>query len=141
MDANELMRKITHLETEITEHRMRSDAFKTNFERIKSEHARVQQENDRLQRELTEHRENWRATEDRFQDTVAQERKEKDVLLAECEELRSQVMTPHRLELLKHQIAEDLARTHKERLDVVEQELESYKRFGLKINIATYLEL
>jgi hypothetical protein len=67
-----------------------------------------------LQRELTEHRENWRATEDRFQDTVAQERKEKDVLLAECEELRSQVMTPHRLELLKHQIAEDLARTHKE---------------------------
>jgi hypothetical protein len=90
---------------------------------------------------LTEHRENWRATEDRFQDTVAQERKEKDVLLAECEELRSQVMTPHRLELLKHQIAEDLARTHKERLDVVEQELESYKRFGLKINIATYLEL
>jgi hypothetical protein len=45
MDANELMRKITHLETEITEHRMRSDAFKTNFERIKSEHARVQQAN------------------------------------------------------------------------------------------------
>ncbi|XP_062508124.1 centrosomal protein of 83 kDa-like [Corticium candelabrum] len=127
MDANELMRKITHLETEVTEHRMRSDAFKTNFDRLKVEHSQLNEENERLQKEISESREIHRSGEDRLQQLIARERREKEVAMAECDELRSQIITPHRLELIKHQLVENLERTYKERTDMVERELEVYK--------------
>uniref|UniRef100_A0A673M9J1 Centrosomal protein of 83 kDa n=1 Tax=Sinocyclocheilus rhinocerous TaxID=307959 RepID=A0A673M9J1_9TELE len=115
------------LQKMLIDERMRCENHKTNYQTLKVEHTRLQDEYTRAQSELK------RLLSDR---QVAQEKQQ--LLLAELggelldktrelEELRLQVLTPQRLELLKAQVQQELEAPIRERFNKLQEEAENYR--------------
>ncbi|CAM9873965.1 unnamed protein product [Lampetra fluviatilis] len=127
LGASSLLCPETEMQKMLMDERMRCEHHKTNYRTLKEEHTRLQDESLRTQAELKRVVTDMQSLQERFQLMVTELRGELLDKTREIEELRSQVPTPQRLELLKAQIQQELELPMRERLRRQEEEAERYR--------------
>ncbi|KAK3526243.1 hypothetical protein QTP70_020396 [Hemibagrus guttatus] len=117
----------TELQKMLIDERMRCENHKTNYQTLKAEHTRLQSEYTQLQGELKRMLSEKQAGQEKLQLLLADMRGEVLDKTRELEELRLQVMTPQRLELLKAQVQQEMEVPIMERFNKLEEEAEKYR--------------
>nr|XP_022301785.1 centrosomal protein of 83 kDa-like isoform X1 [Crassostrea virginica] len=117
----------TELQKLLADERMRSQMHKTNYEQLKEEHKRLQDEFAHLEEEIKRTVEESKIVQEKYKTMYEQARRELGEKSAQIEEIRTSVITPQRLEIIRTQVTEDISKTYKERYHKQEQELEEYR--------------
>ncbi|XP_067860757.1 centrosomal protein of 83 kDa [Heptranchias perlo] len=117
----------TELQKMLIDERMRCEHHKTNYQTLKAEHTRLQDEYTKAQHELKRLLMDKQSTQEKFHLLLAELRGELLDKTREQEELKMQVLTPQKLELLKAQIQQDLEAPMRERFRRQEEEAERYR--------------
>uniref|UniRef100_A0A8C4HSD7 Centrosomal protein of 83 kDa n=1 Tax=Dicentrarchus labrax TaxID=13489 RepID=A0A8C4HSD7_DICLA len=107
--------------------RMKCENHRTNYQTLKAEHASLQDEFTRAQGELKRLLSDRQAQQEKLQLLLAELRGELLDKTRELEELRLQVMTPQRLELLRAQVQQEMEAPVRERFNKLEEETEKYR--------------
>ncbi|KAL7857835.1 hypothetical protein AOLI_G00179370 [Acnodon oligacanthus] len=115
------------LQKMLIDERMRCENHKTNYQTLKAEHTRLQDEYARVQSELKRMLSEKQAGQEKLQLLLAELRGELLDKTRELEELKLQVMTPQRLELLKAQVQQEMEAPIRERFSKLEEEAEKYR--------------
>ncbi|XP_067110558.1 centrosomal protein of 83 kDa isoform X2 [Osmerus mordax] len=115
------------LQKMLIDERMRCENHKTNYQALKAEHTRLQDEFTRGQSELKRLLSDKQAGQERLQLLLAELRGELLDKTRELEELRVQVLTPQRLELLRAQVQQEMEAPVRERFNRLEEETEKYR--------------
>ncbi|XP_041350468.1 centrosomal protein of 83 kDa-like isoform X2 [Gigantopelta aegis] len=113
----------TELQKLLADERLRSEQHKTNYQQLKLEHARLQDEYMQLQIEVKRTIEESRIVKENYKTLLDQTRAELAETQTEVEELRSKVMTPQKLEILKMQLLDEVERTYRDKFQKQEQEM------------------
>uniref|UniRef100_A0A8D0L9U3 Centrosomal protein 83 n=1 Tax=Sphenodon punctatus TaxID=8508 RepID=A0A8D0L9U3_SPHPU len=111
----------------LIDERMRCEHHKTNYQTLKAEHTRLQDEYTKSQNELKRLLVEKQTIHDKFQLLLAELRGELLDKTRELEELKMQVITPQKLELLKAQIQHELEMPMRERFRKLDEEVEKYR--------------
>ncbi|XP_037243763.1 centrosomal protein of 83 kDa isoform X1 [Falco rusticolus] len=111
----------------LIDEKMRCEHHKANYQTIKAEHLRLQEEYTKSQDELKRLLVEKQTVHDKFQFLLAEYREELLGKTQELEKLKMQVLTPQKLELLKAQIQQDLESPMTERYQKLENEVEKYR--------------
>ncbi|XP_050412779.1 centrosomal protein of 83 kDa [Patella vulgata] len=117
----------TELQKMLSDERMRSEQHKTNYQQLKSEHSRLQDEYMHLQNEVRTTIEESRIVQEKYKTMYDQTRQELAERMAEIEDLKTKVISPQRLEILKMQVIEDLEVTYREKYQHQEQEIDEHR--------------
>ncbi|XP_078276165.1 centrosomal protein of 83 kDa [Rhinoraja longicauda] len=117
----------SELQKMLIDERMRCEHHKNNYQTLKAEHTRLQNEYTKSQNELTRMLTDKQSTQEKFQLLLAELRGELLDKTREQEELKMQIVTPQKLELLKAQIQQDLEAPMRERFRKQEEEAERYR--------------
>ncbi|XP_064417934.1 centrosomal protein of 83 kDa [Latimeria chalumnae] len=117
----------TELQKMLIDERMRCEHHKTNYQTLKAEHTRLQDEYAKGQNELKRLLVDKQTVNDKFQLLLAELRGELLDKTRELEELKIQVLTPQKLELLKAQIQQELEAPMRERFHKLDEEVEKYR--------------
>ncbi|XP_041057787.1 centrosomal protein of 83 kDa isoform X1 [Carcharodon carcharias] len=117
----------TELQKMLIDERMRCEHHKTNYQTLKVEHTRLQDEYTKAQHELKRLHMDKQSTQEKFQLLLAEMHGELLDKTREQEELKMQVLTPQKLELLKAQIQQELEAPMRERFRTQEEETEKYR--------------
>ncbi|KAJ8381516.1 hypothetical protein SKAU_G00022940, partial [Synaphobranchus kaupii] len=115
------------LQKMLIDERMRCEHHKTNYQTLKAEHTRLQTEYTRAEDELRRLLGDKQVAQDRQQLLLAELQGELLDKTRELEELRMQVLTPQKLELLRAQIQQELEGPVRERFNKLEEETEKYR--------------
>ncbi|XP_043092100.1 centrosomal protein of 83 kDa isoform X2 [Puntigrus tetrazona] len=115
------------LQKMLIDERMRCENHKTNYQTLKAEHTRLQDEYTRAQSELKRLLGDRHVSQEKQQLLMAELRGELLDKTRELEELRLQVLTPQRLELLKAQVQQELEAPIRERFNKLQEEAENYR--------------
>ncbi|KAM9388157.1 LOW QUALITY PROTEIN: centrosomal protein of 83 kDa [Phaethornis superciliosus] len=118
---------LKELEKLLVDERMRCEHHKTNYQTLKSEHLRLQEEYTKSQDELKRLLVEKETVHDRFQQLLAEYQEELLGKTQELEKLKMQVLTPQKLELLTAQIQQELESPMTERYQKLENEVEKYR--------------
>lgn len=111
----------------LIDERLRCEHHKTNYQTLKAEHTRLQDEYIKSQNELKRLLNEKQTHQEKFQlllEDLKGELLEKTKLL---EEIKLQVLTPQKLELLRAQIQQELETPMKERFRNLDEEVEKYR--------------
>lgn len=111
----------------LIDEKMRCEHHKANYQTIKAEHIRLQEEYTKSQDELKRLLVEKQTVHDKFQLLLAEYREELLGKTQELEKLKMQVLTPQKLELLKAQIQQELESPMAERYRKLENEMEKYR--------------
>ncbi|KAK1789540.1 hypothetical protein P4O66_015460, partial [Electrophorus voltai] len=111
----------------LIDERMRGENHKTNYQTLKAEHTRLQDEYTRAQSECKRLLNEKQAGQEQLQLLLADLRGQLLDKTRELEELRLQVVTPQRLELLKAQVQQEMEAPIRERFSKLEEEAEKYR--------------
>ncbi|XP_044310880.1 centrosomal protein of 83 kDa isoform X2 [Varanus komodoensis] len=111
----------------LIDERMRCEHHKTNYQTLKAEHTRLLDEYTKSQNELKQLLHEKQTVHDKFQLLLAELQGELLDKTREVEELKMQVVTPQKLELLKAQIQHDLETPVRERFRKLDEEVEKYR--------------
>ncbi|XP_039214140.1 centrosomal protein of 83 kDa isoform X2 [Crotalus tigris] len=111
----------------LIDERMRCEHHKTNYQTLKAEHTRLLDEYTKSQSELKQLLHEKQTVHDKFQLLLAELRGELLDKTREVEELKSQVITPQKLELLKAQIQHEFDTPMRERFCKLDEEVEKYR--------------
>ncbi|KAM9824309.1 centrosomal protein of 83 kDa [Neosynchiropus ocellatus] len=111
----------------LTDERMKSETHRTNYETLKAEHTSLQNEFTLAQNELKRLLKDKQAQHESMQLLIAELRTEQMDRNRELSELRLQVMTPQRLEMLRAQVQLDMEGPVRERFAKLEEENEKYR--------------
>ncbi|XP_019633457.1 PREDICTED: centrosomal protein of 83 kDa-like [Branchiostoma belcheri] len=117
----------TELQKMLTDEKMRSEQHKTNYETLKAEHTRLQDEHILLQEQLRGLRESHTSVQAECQTLIAQARLEVSQKIALIEELKSQVMSSQRLEMIRVQVREEVEGPYRERISKLDGELDKLR--------------
>ncbi|XP_051974656.1 centrosomal protein of 83 kDa [Xyrauchen texanus] len=115
------------LQKMLIDERMRCENHKTNYQTLKAEHTRLQDEYTRAQNELKRLLGERQVTQEKQQLLLAEMRGELLDKTRELEELKLQVPTPQRLELLRAQVQQELEAPIRERFNKLQEEAENYR--------------
>uniref|UniRef100_A0A672QZ20 Centrosomal protein 83 n=1 Tax=Sinocyclocheilus grahami TaxID=75366 RepID=A0A672QZ20_SINGR len=115
------------LQKMLIDERMRCENHKTNYQTLKVEHTRLQDEYTRAQSELKRLLSDRQVAQEKQQLLLAELRGELLDKTRELEELRLQVLTPQRLELLKAQVQQEMEAPIRERFNKLQEEAENYR--------------
>ncbi|KAM9845950.1 centrosomal protein of 83 kDa isoform 1-T1 [Aulostomus maculatus] len=115
------------LQKMLIDERMKSENHRTNYQTLKAEHSSLQDEFTRAQGELKRLLSDRQAQQEKTQLLLAELRGELLDKTREVEELRMQVMTPQRLELLRAQVQQEMEGPVRERFNKLEEETEKYR--------------
>ncbi|XP_009585261.1 PREDICTED: centrosomal protein of 83 kDa [Fulmarus glacialis] len=107
----------------LIDEKMRCEHHKANYQTIKAEHLRLQEEYTKSQDELKRLLVEKQTVHDKFQFLLAEYREELLGKTQELEKLKMQVLTPQKLELLKAQLESPMT----ERYRKLENEVEKYR--------------
>ncbi|XP_028256680.1 centrosomal protein of 83 kDa isoform X2 [Parambassis ranga] len=107
--------------------RMKCEKHRTNFQMLKAEHASLQDKFTQEQGELKHLLSDGQFQQERLQLRVAELQGELLDKTRELDELRLQVMTPQRLELLRAQVQQEMEAPFRERFSKLEEETERYR--------------
>ncbi|NXC49973.1 CEP83 protein, partial [Penelope pileata] len=111
----------------LIDEKMRCEHHKANYQTIKAEHIRLQEEYTKSQDEMKRLLVEKQTVHDKFQLLLAEYREELLGKTQELEKLKMQVLTPQKLELLKAQIQQELESPMTERYRKLENEMEKYR--------------
>ncbi|CAH2277737.1 centrosomal of 83 kDa [Pelobates cultripes] len=117
----------TELQKLLIDERMRCELHKTNYQTIKAEHTRLQDIYEKSQKDHERMLSEKQRTLEKLQLFVEEIRGELLDKTREMENLKLQVLSPQKIELLKIQIQQDLEATMKERFQKLNEEAEKYK--------------
>ncbi|XP_070558809.1 centrosomal protein of 83 kDa-like isoform X1 [Ptychodera flava] len=117
----------TELQKMLADERMRCEMHKTNYQTLKAEHQRLIDDFQRLEADFARHSQESSMMEEKCQALVSRARKELSEKTAEVEELKSQIITPQKLDLMKLKLAEELEQPTRERMVRMEAEVEKYR--------------
>ncbi|XP_028426042.1 centrosomal protein of 83 kDa isoform X2 [Perca flavescens] len=109
------------LQKMLIDERMKCENHRTNYQTLKAEHASLQDEFTRAQGELKRLLSDRQAQQEKLQLLLAELRGELLDKTRELEELRLQVMTPQRLELLRAQVQQEMEAPVRERFNKLEE--------------------
>lgn len=115
------------LQKMLMDEKMKCENHRLNFQTLKAEHASLQDEFTRAQGELRRLMSNRQAEQEKLQLLLAELRGELLDKTRELEELRLQVMTPQRLEILRAQVQQEMEAPVRERFCKLEEESEKYR--------------
>ncbi|KAJ3612294.1 hypothetical protein NHX12_020570, partial [Muraenolepis orangiensis] len=115
------------LQKMLIDERMRCENHKTNYQTLKAEHTRLQDEFMRVQGELKGLLGDRQAQQEKLQLLLAELRGELLDKTRQLEESRLQVMTPQRLDLLRAQLQQEMEAPVRERFNKLEEEAERYR--------------
>ncbi|XP_062990756.1 centrosomal protein of 83 kDa [Elgaria multicarinata webbii] len=125
--SGDLVGSQTEVQKLLIDERMRCEHHKTNYQTLKAEHTRLLDEYTKSQNELKQLLHEKQTVHDKFQFLLAELRGELLDKTREVEELKMQVITPQKLELLKAQIQHDLETPMRERFHKLDEEVEKYR--------------
>lgn len=112
-------------ESALLEQRMRAERHRTNFEALKAQHISLQEANQSLRAEFDTLSENYDRLHRKSQEIIFTLQNERDEKIVECESLKTQVLSPHKLEQLKAQLTDEIEEPYRKRMDSIESELET----------------
>uniref|UniRef100_A0A674ASA6 Centrosomal protein 83 n=1 Tax=Salmo trutta TaxID=8032 RepID=A0A674ASA6_SALTR len=115
------------LQKMLIDERMRCENHKINYQTLKAEHTRLQDEFTRGQGDLKRLLSDKQTAQEKLQLLLAELRGEMLDKTRELEELRLQVLTPQRLELLRAQVQQEMEGPVRERFNKLEEETEKYR--------------
>ncbi|KAM7445458.1 establishment of centrosome localization [Porites harrisoni] len=121
------LEKMGNLESVVTEQKIRIEKLRTTYESLKAQHLQLQDLIERKERELEDARTEIKSIKEQSQETVQRMRAERDSKIQECEEIRAQVVTPQRMELLKVKLQKEVEAPYKERYEAMENEVDKYR--------------
>ncbi|XP_048862932.1 centrosomal protein of 83 kDa [Brienomyrus brachyistius] len=117
----------TELQKMLIDERMRCEHHKTNYQTLKVEHTRLQDQFTRGQSELKRLLSEKQNSQEQMQILLAELRGELLDKTRELEELKLQVLSPQKLELLRSQIQQELEAPVRDRFTQLEEEAERYR--------------
>lgn len=115
------------LQKMLIDERRKCENHKMNHQTLKAEHTSLQDEFTRVQNELRRLLSDSQAQQERQQLLLAELRGELLDKTRELEDLRLQIMTPQRLELLRAQVQQEMEAPIRERFNKLEEEAEKYR--------------
>ncbi|XP_045149391.1 centrosomal protein of 83 kDa isoform X3 [Echinops telfairi] len=122
---------LTHSQTEfqkmLIDERLRCEHHKTNYKSLKAEHTKLQNEYIKSQNDLKRLLNEKQTHQEKFQLLLAELREELVGKTKELEEIKAQVLTPQKLELLRAQIQQELETPMRERFQNLDEEVEKYR--------------
>ncbi|XP_028306739.1 centrosomal protein of 83 kDa-like [Gouania willdenowi] len=107
--------------------KMTNETHKSNYQTLKMEHLSLQNEFTHVQSELRRLQSDQQSEQEKVQLLFAELQGELLDKSRELEDLRLQVMTPQRLELLRVQVQQEMEAPVRERFTMLEQETEKYR--------------
>ncbi|OCT87527.1 hypothetical protein XELAEV_18021223mg [Xenopus laevis] len=117
----------TEIQKLLIDEQMRCEHHKTNYQTLKAEHTRLQDEYIKSQNECKRLLVEKQKTQEKFQFMLAELQRELLDKTQEAEELKLKVLSPQKLELLKIQMLEEQEAPMKERYRLLEGEAEKYR--------------
>ncbi|KAK3751352.1 hypothetical protein QZH41_009306 [Actinostola sp. cb2023] len=121
------LERMGNLESVVAEQRMRIEKLKTTYETLKVEHLQLQDACQRKDNDIVGAREEAKKLQAEFQEMVKKLRAERDAKIQECEELRTQVVTPNKLEMIRVKLLEEIEKPYRERFQLMETEINTYR--------------
>ncbi|XP_032445455.1 centrosomal protein of 83 kDa isoform X2 [Xiphophorus hellerii] len=115
------------LQKMLIDERIKSENHRTNYQTLKAEHTSLQTQFTQAQGEVRRLLSEKQSEQERLQLLLAELRGELLDKTRELEELRLQVMTPQRLELLRAQVQQEMEAPVRERFNKLEEETEKYR--------------
>ncbi|XP_061523949.1 centrosomal protein of 83 kDa-like isoform X2 [Phycodurus eques] len=116
----------------LTDLQSKCQTYKSNYNLLKIEHSSLQDELSHIQGEVKR----LQGQQEKLQSQLAERSREVIEKKREAEELRLQVMTPKRLDLLRAQVQQDLEAPVRERFNKLEEEAEKYRSEFNKLRYA-----
>ncbi|XP_004583161.2 centrosomal protein of 83 kDa isoform X1 [Ochotona princeps] len=111
----------------LIDERLRCEHHKTNYQTLKAEHTRLQDEYIKSQNELKRLLNEKQTHQEKFQLLLEELRGELVQKTKDVEELKLQVLTPQKLELLRTEIQQELEAPMRERFRTLDEEVEKYR--------------
>uniref|UniRef100_A0A8C4MT57 Centrosomal protein of 83 kDa n=1 Tax=Equus asinus TaxID=9793 RepID=A0A8C4MT57_EQUAS len=111
----------------LIDERLRCEHHKTNYQTLKVEHTRLQDEYIKSQNELKRLLNEKQTHQEKFQLLLEELRGELVEKTKDLEEMKLQVLTPQKLELLRAQIQQELETPMRERFRNLDEEVEKYR--------------
>ncbi|KAM4523097.1 centrosomal protein of 83 kDa isoform 2-T3 [Fundulus diaphanus] len=115
------------LQKMLIDERIKCENHRTNYQTLKADHTSLQNEFMRVQGEVKRLLSEKQSEQEKLQLLLAELRGELLDKTRELEELRLQVMTPQRLELLRAQVQQEMEAPVRERFNKLEEETERYR--------------
>ncbi|XP_014830705.1 PREDICTED: centrosomal protein of 83 kDa isoform X2 [Poecilia mexicana] len=115
------------LQKMLIDERIKSENHRTNYQTLKAEHTSLQTQFTHAQGEVRRLLSEKQSEQERLQLLLAELRGELLDKTRELEELRLQVVTPQRLELLRAQVQQEMEAPVRERFNKLEEEAEKYR--------------
>ncbi|XP_062347425.1 centrosomal protein of 83 kDa [Cinclus cinclus] len=117
----------------LMDEKMRSEHHKTNYQTLRAEHLRLQEDYTKSQDELKRLLVEKQTVHDKFQQLLADFQEQLLAKTQELEQVKLQVLTPQNLERLKAKIYEELSSPMRERYQKLENEVEKYRTLYNKL--------
>ncbi|NXI00002.1 CEP83 protein, partial [Pachycephala philippinensis] len=117
----------------LMDEKMRSEYHKANYQTVRAEHLRLQEDYTKSQDELKRLLVEKQTAHDKFQQLITEYQDQLLGKTQELEQVRMQVLTPQKLELLKAKIYEKLESPMRERYQKLENEVEKYRTLYNKL--------
>ncbi|XP_051856454.1 centrosomal protein of 83 kDa isoform X1 [Antechinus flavipes] len=111
----------------LIDEKFRCEHHKNNYQFLKTEHSRLQEEYRKSQNEVKELLSEKQTLQEKFQLLLGELRKELLEKTKELENWKMQALTPQKLELLKTQIQQELETPMRERFRNLDEEVEKYR--------------
>ncbi|XP_039560131.1 centrosomal protein of 83 kDa isoform X1 [Passer montanus] len=117
----------------LMDEKMRSEHHKANYQTLRAEHLRLQEDYTKSQDELKRLLVEKETVHDKFQQLLADFQEQLLAKTQELEQVKQQVLTPQKLERLKAKIYEELESPMRERCQKLENEVEKYRTLYNKL--------
>nr|XP_034343560.1 centrosomal protein of 83 kDa isoform X3 [Arvicanthis niloticus] len=111
----------------LIDERVRCEHHKQNYQALKIEHKRLQDEYVKLQSELKRALSEKQTNQEKFQLLLEELRGELVEKVRDMEKMKLQVLTPQKLELVKAQLQQELEAPMRERFRTLDEEVERYR--------------
>ncbi|XP_038170469.1 centrosomal protein of 83 kDa isoform X1 [Arvicola amphibius] len=111
----------------LIDERVRCEHHKHNYQALKIEHKRLQEEYIKSQNELKRVLHEKQTNQEKFQLLLEELRGELVEKIKDLEKMKLQVLTPQKLELVKAQIQQELEAPMRERFRTLDEEVERYR--------------
>ncbi|XP_037701986.1 centrosomal protein of 83 kDa isoform X3 [Choloepus didactylus] len=124
---SELTNSQSEFQKMLIDERLRCEHHKTNYQTLKAEHTRLQNEYIKSQNELKRLLNEKQTYQEKFQLLFEELRGELVEKTKDLEEMKLQVVTPQKLELLRAQIQQELETPMRDRFRNLDEEVEKYR--------------
>ncbi|XP_012630729.2 centrosomal protein of 83 kDa isoform X1 [Microcebus murinus] len=111
----------------LIDERLRCEHHKTNYQTLKAEHTRLQDEYIKSQNELKRLLNEKQTHQEKFQLLFEELKEELLAKTKDLEEIKAQVLTPQKMEVLRSQIQQELEIPMRERFRNLDEEVEKYR--------------